>query len=153
MVERLAKIIAAIFGIIILYIGGWYAKTAWNARRPSDMPADSVWIDAPAVPFVYYHGGWFGCWIDRDGKSNRCRLWDGNSDQPLWYEGLYVSCETKLPVPANELHVISPKDWGYMWVGDGHGNDAPVALLANGKVLTPVEIPQGCEHYWKQMHR
>ncbi len=153
MVERLAKIIAAIFGVIILYIGAWYAYTAWKARLPSDMPADSVWIEAPTLPFSYKNGWWFGCWMDRDGKSNRCRLLSAGADGPV-YEGLYSSCDTKLPVPGNELHVIPPPTSSFdMWVGNGHGINAPIALLANGKVLTPVEVPQGCEQYQKQFQK
>jgi hypothetical protein len=151
-IERVAKVLAVIVGAIILYVGAQYAGAAWKARRPADMPANSVWIDAPALPFVYYHGWWFGCWIDRDGKSNRCRLWGGGLQQPVVYEGLYVSCDTKLSVPVNELQLIPPKDTMEMWVG-GSGISAPIALLSNGKVLRPVEVPDGCEQYQKLIHR
>lgn len=153
MVQRVGKILAVIVSVIVLYIGASIAQAAWKARRPADMPANSVWIEAPPVSFGYFRGWWFGCSIDRDGKSDRCRLWNGNLQQPIVYEGLYVSCETKLPVPANELQVIPPRDSFYMWVGDGKGINAPVALLANGKVLTPVEVSDGCEQFQKEMRR
>ncbi len=153
MLEHVTKVLAWIIGAIVLYIVAWYAYTAWRARLPSDMPANSIWIEAPALPFSYKNGWWFGCWIDRDGKSNRCRLLIAGADGPPVYEGIYVSCDTKSPVPANELQVIPPKDSFYMWVGNGHGVNAPAALLANGKVLTPIEVPQGCEQYQKEMHQ
>jgi hypothetical protein len=152
MIERLAKISALIVGAIVFYIGASLAHERWQARRPADMPVDSVWIDAPAVPFAYYHGWWFGCWIDRDGKSNRCRLWGGGLKQPVVYEGLYVSCQTKKPVPLKELTLIPPKDSMYMWVGD-NGISAPIAFLTKGNFLTPVEVPDGCEQYQKLVHR
>jgi hypothetical protein len=78
--------------------------------RPRDMPRDSVWIHAPNLPFEWHHGWWFGCWIDSDGHSNRCRLWGGQGDKPIVFEGLYISCKDHSPVPASELKLKAPPD-------------------------------------------
>src|SRR3984885_4698478 len=111
------------------------------------MPADSVWIDAPALSFSWHHGWWLGCWIDSDGHSNRCRLWAYGLDKPIVYEGLYISCDTNSPVPANKLKVkVPPAKSADMWVGlNQSGGNAPAAFLQNGKYLVPVTAPHGCE--------
>lgn len=137
----------------VLYLLGWIAflicllvvRPAWQARRPSDMPRNSIWIDAPALPFSYYHGWWFGCWIDSDGRSNRCKLWGSGGLQTV-YEGIYVSCDSKAPVQGNELQLSAPADSMGMWAGNSEPSIfAPAAFLANGKVLVPVEALHDCE--------
>jgi hypothetical protein len=113
--------------------------------RPRDMPRDSVWIHAPNLPFEWHHGWWFGCWIDSDGHSNRCRLWGGQGDKPIVFEGLYISCKDHSPVPASELKLKAPPDSSQMWVG----GPAPAAFLQNGDYLVPVVSPHGCEELTK----
>ena len=63
----LAAIVCAIW-----FVSWWGGQPS---LRPRNMPRDSVWIHAPSLPFEWHHGWWFGCWIDADGRSNRCRLW------------------------------------------------------------------------------
>jgi hypothetical protein len=135
-----------LLGFIAFLIGLLVGRPVWQARRPSDMPPTSVWIDAPALPFSFYHGWWFGCWIDSDGRSNRCRLSSAGAQEPTVYEGLYVSCDSKLPVQGDELQLSAPADSMGMWVGYSEGNVfAPAAFLKNGKVLVPVEALRDCE--------
>lgn len=142
--RRRTKGVLYLLGFIGFLIGVLVVRPAWQARRPSDMPRNSVWIDAPALPFSFYHGWWFGCWIDADGRSNRCRLWGSGG---LVYEGLYVSCDSKAPVQGNELQLSAPADSMGMWVvGNSEPSIfAPAAFLANGKVLVPVEALHDCE--------
>jgi hypothetical protein len=137
----------------VLYLLGWIAflicllvvRPAWQARRPSDMPRNSVWIDAPALPFSFCHGWWFGCWIDSDGKSNCCKL---SSVGTTAYERLYVSYDSKAPVQGNELQLSAPSDSMGMWVGTSESSIfAPAAFLTNGKVLVPVEDLSDCEKF------
>jgi hypothetical protein len=137
----------------MLYLLGWIGfligllvgRPVWQARRPSDMPRNSVWIDAPTLPFSFYHGWWFGCWIDSDLKSNRCRLWGTGGVQTV-YEGLYVSCDKGSPVAVEELQLNAPADSADMWVGHSEGNVfAPAAFLRNGRILVPVEAPGACK--------
>lgn len=100
--------------VLFLLIGGCIGRLAWQARRPGNMPTNSIWIDAPAVPFGFYRGWWFGCWIDSDGRSDKCKLW-GSGGLGTVYEGNYISCDTKLPVPENELRLRDPGR-ADMWV-------------------------------------
>jgi hypothetical protein len=136
-------------GAVTLLIGLSLARLAWEARRPSNMPTSSAWIDAPAVPFGFYRGWWFGCWIDSDGRSNRCRLWGPSLSEPIVYEGIYISCDSKLPVSVAELQPTAPPMGSFgMWVGDSAGKIfAPAAFLRNGKVLVPVQIPSVCDKF------
>ena len=143
--RRRTKGVLYLLGFIGFLIGLLVVRPAWQARRPPDMPRNSVWIDAPALPFSFYHGWWFGCWIDSDGRSNRCRLWGSGGLQTV-FEGLYVSCDSKTPVQGNELQLSAPADSMRMWVGNSEPSIfAPAAFLANGKVLVPVEALHDCE--------
>ncbi len=136
-----------LLGFIAFLIGLFVVRPMWQARRPSYMPRNSVWIDAPALPFSFYHGWWFGCWIDADHKSNRCRLWGSGGLQTV-YEGLYVPCDSKVPVQRDELQLSAPADSMGMWVGNSeHSIFAPAAFLANGKVLVPVEALSDCQKF------
>jgi hypothetical protein len=145
--RRRTKGVLYILGFIGFLIGLLIVRPAWQARRPSDMPRNSIWIDAPAVPFSFYHGWWFGCWIDSDGGSNRCRLWGSGGLQTV-YEGLYVSCDSKGPVQRDELQLSAPANSGGMWVGTSERSIfAPAAFLTNGKVLVPVEDLSDCEKF------
>lgn len=123
--------------------------------RPKNMPRDSVWIHAPSLPFEWHHGWWFGCWIDSDGRSNRCRLWRGGWDYTgVAFEGLYVSCANGSPVPASELKLRAPPDSSQMWVGVSEPKStAPAAFLQNGEYLVPVLSPHGCEELLKAVNR
>jgi hypothetical protein len=146
--KRRTKGVLYLLGFIALLIGLLVVRPAWQARRPSDIPRNSVWIDAPALPFSFYHGWWFGCWIDSDGKSNRCRLWSAGLQEPIVYEGLYVSCDSRTPVQRDELQLSSPADSMGMWVGNSERSIfAPAAFLTNGKVLVPVEALRDCEKF------
>jgi hypothetical protein len=132
-----------LLGFIGLLAGFLIGRPAWQARRPSDMPANSIWIDAPAVPFGFYRGWWLGCWIDSDRTSNRCKLW-GSGDLKVVYEGLYISCDDKSPVRADELQPSTQREVD--WVGYSKGNIfAPAVYLQNGKVLVPSDAPSACE--------
>lgn len=136
--------------VLFLLIGGCIGHLAWQARHPADMPSNSVWIDAPAVPFGFYRGWWLGCWIDSDGKSDKCELW-GSGGLKTVYEGICISCDTKLPVPVQELHLRAPDESANMWVGDSEGTIfAPAAFLTNGKILVPIQIPASCQKFQQQ---
>jgi hypothetical protein len=145
--KRRTKGVFYLLEFIAFLIGLLAVRPMWQARRPSDMPRNSVWIDAPALPFSFYHGWWFGCWIDADHKSNRCRLWGSGGLQTV-YEGLYVSCDSKVPVQRDELQLSAPADSMGMWVGNSERSIfAPAAFLANGKVLVPVEALSDCQKF------
>lgn len=135
----------ALIGVIaVIAILRWWGGQP--SLRPSSMPTDSVWIEAPALPFSWHHGWWFGCWINSDGLSDRRRLWSQGLENPIVFDGKYISCENQAPVPANELKLMPPPDSMQMWVGVTSGEvAAPAAFLQNGKHLVPVASPHGCE--------
>jgi hypothetical protein len=148
--KRRTKGVFYLFGFLAFLIGLLVVRPMWQARRPSDMPRNSVWIDAPALPFSFYHGWWFGCWIDSDNKSNRCRLWGSGGLQTV-FEGLYVSCDSNAPVQRDELQLSAPADSMGMWVGNSERSIfAPAAFLANGKILVPFEAISDCEKFRKK---
>jgi len=125
---------------LIVLVGLPLGLTAYRARRPSDMPANSVWIDAPAVPFGFYHGWWLGCWIDSDQQSNRCRLYGPGLHPPVVYEGRFVACETKVPVPVDQLKIKAPSDSMDMWMPSG----GVAVILQNGDLLVPMGAERDC---------
>jgi hypothetical protein len=142
---------------LIAFVAGIRALLWWGGQpsaRPKDMPANSIWVDAPALPFSWHHGWWFGCWIDSDGHSNRCRLWGAGLQKPIVFEGQYVSCETHSPVAAEELRLKAPPDSMQMWVGVATREiSGPAAFLENDKHLVPVESPHGCEELRDNLKR
>jgi hypothetical protein len=140
----LAAIVCAIW-----FVSWWGGQPS---LRPRNMPRDSVWIHAPSLPFEWHHGWWFGCWIDADGRSNRCRLWGSGLDKPIVFEGQYISCKNQSPVSANELKLKVPPDSSAMWVGTSTTEiHAPAAFLQNGDYLVPVTSARGCEGLIKAM--
>jgi hypothetical protein len=142
---------------LVLIVGIIWILSWWGGQpslRPSDMPRDSVWIHAPNLPFEWHRGWWFGCWIDSDGHSDRCRLWSAELTDPIEYEGRYFSCENNSPVPLSELKLKAPQDSSQMWVrGDSGQSTAPAAFLQNGNVLVPLEGLQSCEQLKKLVER
>ncbi len=146
----------------ILVPGGIIALTGillwiWGAQpssRPQSMPVNSIWIDAPNVPFGWHHGWWFGCGIGADGYSDYCLLWSAGQKNPIAFVGQYVSCQTHSSVPADELKLKAPPDSAQMWVGVTSGEIiAPAAFLQNGDHLVPVDAPRGCEELQKNLSR
>lgn len=129
-------ILIAVCWLVVL-VGIPLGLAAYRARRPSDMPADAIWIDAPAVPFGFYRGWWLGCWVDTDGQANRCRLGTAGS---IVYEGGYVPCEGKGPVPNTELKLKAPINGSNMWSFPG-----VIVWLQDGRFLVPAQNVGECE--------
>jgi len=123
----------------ILYMASCLGYEALEARRPEDMPANSIWIDAPAVPFGFYHGWWEGCWLTSDQTANYCRLYGPALHPPVVYEGRFMPCGTPTSVPLNELTLKPPAGSAEMWIFPGF-----VAFLKNGRILVPVENLKDC---------
>jgi len=116
------------------------------------MPVESVWVDAPTLPFSWHHGWWLGCWIDGDGHSDRCKLWGAGLKNPVVFDGQYVSCETHFAVAADELKLKAPSDSMQMWVGvPSEERLAPAIFLQNGEHLVPIEATHGCEELMEKL--
>jgi hypothetical protein len=131
-------LLTILVAVPIILMASCVGYSAFQARRPKDMP-NAIWIDAPAVPFGFYHGWWEGCWVDADQQTNHCRLYAGQSRSPVVFEGRYMPCEGKSPIPMSELKLRPPAHSESMWIFPGF-----VAFLENGRILVPLENVHDC---------
>ncbi len=129
-------------GIPLLIVAGSFCHSAFQARRPKDMPSSSIWIEAPAVPFGFYRGWWQGCWVEPDQKANHCRLYAPGLHPPVVYEGRFMPCGQNSPVPVNELKLRTPSDHESMWIFSGF-----VVFLRDGRILVPVDNLRDCQKF------
>ena len=128
-------------GWAVVLVGIPLGLAAYRARRPADMQAaNTAWVNAPAVPFGFYHGWWLGCWVDPDQQSNRCRLYGPGLNPPTVYEGRYLPCEGKSPVPVSELKIRPLNDSVDMWLRP----KGVAVLLQDGRLLVPAENYEDC---------
>ena len=151
------KAFGILLALAVTFIGGIGLFSWWGAQpspRPKDMPADSIWINGPTLPVPSWHRGWwFGCQMGADGRSNRCKLWDGHNGR-LEYEGAFVSCRGRTPVMPAELKLRAQEDPIKLWVSTESGvHLVPVALLANGAYLVPQDAEHGCEELHRELQR
>jgi hypothetical protein len=133
-------LITMLVGVAVLLVAASIGYSAFQARRPADMPAGSVWIEAPAVPFSFYHGWWQGCWVEADQKANHCRLYGPGLHPPTVYEGRFLPCGQTSPIPANELILRPPTSSESMWRFPRF-----VVFLQDGRLLVPVENLGDCQ--------
>lgn len=125
-------------GLPLLTVASWIAYSAFQARRPNDLP-NAIWIDAPAVPLGFYRGWWEGCWLERDGRTDHCRLSARDLNPPVVYEGRFVPCDGGAPIPTNELKLRTPHDSAHMWIFPRF-----LVFLKDGRILVPVENLGDC---------
>jgi hypothetical protein len=136
---RLLVLIALGWAIVLVAIP--LGLTAYRARRPADMPAaNTVWINAPAVPFGFYRGWWLGCWVDSGQRVNRCRLYAGDLRPSTVFEGRYLACDGESPVPLSELKIRPPSNSAAMWLWP----DGVAVILQDGRLLVPAERRGDC---------
>jgi len=124
-----------------------FAYTAFQARRPKDIP-NAIWINAPAVPFGYYHGWWEGCWMESDLRSNHCRLYGPGLNPAIVYEGRFMPCDGNQPVPMADLKLKPPHDSSDMWVLPGF-----VVFLENGRILVPIDKANECTNIRERLEK
>jgi len=112
-------------------------------RRPSFMPANSVWIDAPSLPLSWHHGWSFGCGVSSSGTTNHCRLVLAGGTTV--YEDDYLSCRTRAPVSENALKLIPPPHGSFnMWLF-GEGSDGVAGFTQDSDILLPVGVIAKCD--------
>jgi hypothetical protein len=146
-----SRILVALAGLIVgfplfWFAGGitWLDTKVFPPRRPRDMPQNSVWIDAPALPISWHHGWWFGCETTSSGTANYCRLVMANGTKV--FEGEYLPCEGRLPIPMSKLNLVPPPDQVGMWIADNRLKDlAPIGALREGDLLLPVVALDRCD--------
>jgi hypothetical protein len=141
----LLALVALMCFAFFFWLGGgvhWLDKDVFPSRRPSFMPANSVWIDAPPLPLSWHHGWWFGCGVSPSGTTNYCRL---VSDGRTIYGGDYLLCRTKAPVPEQALKLIAPPHGSAdMWLF-GENADGVAGFTKDGDILLPVAAITKCD--------
>jgi hypothetical protein len=126
----------------------------FSPRRPSNLPANAIWIDGPLLPLTFAHGGWLGC--EKSGSNfDRCilighndRMSGGDGKNQVVSNELYLSCKQLRPLETDEIILRKPPNSMNMWVGKHDADNkwadmVPAAFLQNGDVLIPAsEISQ-----------
>lgn len=148
-----SKVFLALAALVVAFPLFWFAggirwldTKVFPPRRPADMPQNSVWINAPALPISWHHGWWFGCDIAQSGAANYCRLVMENGQ--MIFAGEYLPCESKTPLPVSTRDLVAPPHNGAIWIADKRLNAlAPVGALRNGDLLLPVAVLDRCEKF------
>lgn len=135
--------------IPVLAMASCLGYKAFEARRPKDMPLSSIWIDAPAVPFGFYHGWWEGCWLESDQQANHCRLYLSAGNRVV-YEGRFMPCDAKSAIPTSEIKLKPPSQSTDMWISP---NPRFVALLEDGRILVPLKDVSECPKIRQTLER
>lgn len=154
--DRLSVFSKVLFGFVALVVAfpifwfgggiGWLETKVFPPRRPTDMPANSIWINAPALPISWHHGWWFGCDVAQSGVANYCRLVMANGEEV--YAGEYLPCGSKTPLPVSTRDLVAPSHSGAIWIADNRLKTlAPVGVLRNGDLLLPVDVLDRCEKF------
>jgi hypothetical protein len=126
----------------------------FSPKRPLNLPANAIWIDAPPLPLTFAHGWWLGC-EKQDAESDRCIL-VGHNDRASGGDGKnrvvtnepYLSCKTLRALATDTIALREPTSSENMWISEFDDNKkwvdmAPVAFLQNGDILAPAtEISQ-----------
>jgi len=127
--------VAALFALLV--IGLWLtdrlAKTV--PGRPKDVPADAVFLWAPAVGFpggLPRRGSWLACVEDQG--QDRCSLW--TIDGMKKFEGEFVGYPELDTLSAGQLKIDPMKTADADSVLTGAIN-VPAVYLENGKILIP----------------
>jgi hypothetical protein len=148
-IPKLLLGIAAIVVALPMFwiLGGvrWLDTRVFPPHRPKNMPASSIWIDAPALPISWHRGSWFGCDTSSSGAANYCRL-VGADGQEI-YAGEYLPCSGKSPIAGSSMELVPPSSRSIeMWIADKRLAElAPIGVLRSGDVLLPVVILDRCD--------
>jgi hypothetical protein len=119
----------------------WLERDIFPPRRPSFMPSNAIWIDAPPLPISWHHGWWFGCNLSPSGATDYCRL--VNEGRTV-YGGDYVSCRTRGPVPEQALQLIAPPHGSQdMWLF-GENAEGVAGFTKDGDILLPLTAIAKC---------
>ncbi len=126
--------------------GRWMETQVFPPTRPRSLPANAVWIEAPALPISWHHGWWFGCDISPKGTTNLCRLVE--NEGRVVYAGEYLPCGDKSPVPLSSIALVPPTDSIDMWIADERLRGlAPAGFLQTGDILFPIFVLDQCDKF------
>jgi len=142
--------------IILLFVAAHKLEIGiFSPKRPSSLPSNAIWIDAPPLPFTTAHGWWLGCEL-QDTKFDRCilighndRMSGGDGQNSLVSSESYLSCKTLGPLKTEEIVLKQPMASTSMWINKVDSNKqsigmAPAAFLRNGDVLLPATEMSQC---------
>ena len=135
----------------LFWLGGglyWLEKDVFPPKRPPFMPTNSVWIDAPSLPFSWHHGWWFGCDLSSSGIANYCRF-VGNDGKEV-YAGEYLACGSHVAIPEANIRLTPPDSsnmWLFRWQSDGIAG-----FLADGDLLLPAPLHDKCADVKRQLN-
>jgi hypothetical protein len=151
--------IAVIFCLASFAIARELEVGIFSPKRPTSLPANTIWIDAPPLPLTFAHGWWFGC-EKQNANFDRCIL-IGHNDRASGGDGgnrvvsdeSYLSCKTQMPLDANDILLRSPATSENMWISKYDTNKkwidmAPVAFLQNGDILLPASEISQCSKFF-----
>jgi hypothetical protein len=127
-------------------------------KRPPSMPRNTIWINAPLLPFAAAHGWWLGCEM-QDVSSDRCvlighndRFSGGDGQNSLLSEEIYLSCKTLHSLKTDDIVLKQPPSSINMWINKTDATQkwlgmAPAAFLQNGDVLVPATETRECPKF------
>jgi hypothetical protein len=149
----------AIAMFLVLIMAAWEVEAGpFFPKQPPSMPRNTIWINAPPVPFAAAHGWWFGCEMEAT-SEDRCvlvghndRFDGGDGRNEVVSEEIYVSCKTLHPLKTEDIVLRQPPSSMDMWIIKTDGTEkggglTPVAFLQNGDVLIPATETQQCSKY------
>jgi len=141
--NRPSAVLIAAAVVLIAALGLFFARIWWASQtpiRPTNIPATSIWIPAPAAPFdLSPRGWWMGCRLDAHQSSNRCYLADRQGR--IEFDDEYRPLTGSSPVPEAELTLsVAKYKREHLWTASNQlRREIPIARLANGQVLVPIE--------------
>ena len=124
-----------------------HGMMAMRPSRPSDMPADSTFVQSGYdIGRNEFQGNWVACGADREQQTNWCRVTDNRGD--VLFQGDFVPLTGGSAVSPQALIVgtVQPEK---LWV-HGPAEDAPVPVipLAGGTLLVPVADREALSDRW-----
>jgi len=141
--------VALLIVLPLFWISGgirWLDTKVFPPRLPKNMPQNSVWVDAPALPISWHNGWWFGCDVAPSGEENYCRLVMASGEEV--YGGEYLPCGSKTPLPVSAEELVPPPHSGAIWIADTRLDKlAPVGALRDGNLLLPVAVLDRCDKF------
>lgn len=153
--KLLLGVVAIVVALPLFWLFGgirWLDTQVFPPQRPKNMPENSVWIEAPALPVSWHHGWWFGCDMSSSGTTHYCRLVAAEGQEVC--AGEYLPCGGKSPVPLSSMGLVpTPHSIG-MWIADKRlAALAPIGVLRSGDILLPVVVLDRCDKFKADMHR
>ncbi len=141
-------IVICLLLVVAIKCAYWWQKIP--PKRPEGVPSSAVYIRWLPVGLPHRkHGVWINCWLDKQRKTNRCRV--ANVRGELKYEGVFLPYQGEAPVLDDELVVdvkatenAGPEFIQFNARSQESSNPGPQAVpfvyLTNGNILIPEKV-------------